>query len=87
MLSDATKQKMDEAIAAIAAEDHTVCAVAIGNKEESFQPFSNLQTTAEFVYNMLSAAGMVAESIGADVSAIEAAQQKFTQQFIKIHEA
>jgi hypothetical protein len=85
MLSDATKQKMDEAIAAIAAEGHTICAVAIS--EDSFQPFSNLATTAEFVFNMISAAGVVAESIGADVSAIEEAQQNFQKQFIKIHEA
>ena len=87
MLSDKTKQLIDIACEAVARENHTFCGVAIDNTETQVQPFSNLKTTAEFVYNMLSAAGMVADTIGADVAAIEEAQTNFQKQFIKIHEA
>lgn len=87
MLSEITKQKIEEACLAVASEGHTFCGVAISDKEDQVQPFSNLKTTAEFVYNMLSAAGLVADTIGADVKAIVAAQQNFQQQFIKINEA
>lgn len=87
MLSNATKAKIDAACLAVAAEGYTFCGVAISRNDDEVQPFSNLPTTAEFVYNMMSAAGMVADTIGADVSAIEQAQENFQQQFIKLNEA
>jgi hypothetical protein len=87
MLSTTTKEKMETACAEIAKEGHTFCGVAISKNELEVQAFGPQQNQAEFVYNLLSCAGAVAQSMGSDTMAIEVAQRDWIKQHFKINEA
>lgn len=75
MLSDATKTLIEKAVAAATDEGYTFCGLAVKVEPDGaaeVQPFSNHMIVPEFLYNLLSGAGLVAEGLY-DTKAIEAA--------------
>lgn len=89
MLSEQAKEKLEDAIATVSAEGYTFCGFAVKQDDDGgaeIQPFTNHPTIPEFVYNLLSGAGMIAQGVW-DTSKIEAAMNDLQSQSIKIHEA
>jgi hypothetical protein len=89
MLTDAARKAVNDAVEKVSAEGHTFCGFAVKYEDDgtsSIQPFSNHPTVAEFVYNLISGAGMLADGIW-DTKSIEAALEDLQKQSIKVNEA
>jgi hypothetical protein len=89
MLTDETRKAVNDAVGLVADEGFTFCGFAVKQNDDgtaSIQPFTNHPTVPEFVYNLLSGAGLLADGIW-NTDSIEAALKDLQKQSIKVNEA